>query len=102
MSAAARLHRRRKVAITAVLLGVWSLVTVLVGYLARDLDFRFFGWPFNFWLGAQGSLVVYVLIVCAYAYFMNRWDRQAGHDADGMEAERSAGQDGNPRRGSDL
>jgi putative solute:sodium symporter small subunit len=41
---------------------------------ARDLNFSFFGWPFSFWVGAQGALGVYVLIVGVYAYLMNRLD----------------------------
>ena len=40
------------------------------------LSFSFFGWPFYFYMGAQGSLIVYVLIIWFYARYMNRLDRQ--------------------------
>ena len=30
------------------------------GYYARDLSFNFFGWPFAFYMAAQGSLIIYV------------------------------------------
>ena len=33
----------------------------VVGYYARDLNFNFFGWPFSFWMAAQGSLIIYVV-----------------------------------------
>jgi putative solute:sodium symporter small subunit len=33
------------------------VVTFVVGFFARDLNFNFFGWPFSFWVGAQGSLM---------------------------------------------
>ena len=48
---------------TAILLAIWFVVTFVVGYFARDLSFNFFGWPFAFYMGAQGSLIVYVLII---------------------------------------
>jgi putative solute:sodium symporter small subunit len=46
--------------------------------MARDLSFSFFGWPFSFWMGAQGSLVVYVLIIVYYAHYMNNLDKEHG------------------------
>jgi putative solute:sodium symporter small subunit len=46
--------------------------------MARDLSFSFFGWPFSFWMGAQGSLVVYVLIIVYYAHYMNKLDQEHG------------------------
>jgi putative solute:sodium symporter small subunit len=62
--------------ITAVLLVIWFFVTFVLGYFARELSFNFFGWPFAFWVGAQGALVVYVLIIWFYARYMNNLDRE--------------------------
>ena len=64
--------------ITAILLAVWFVVTFVVGYLARDLNFNFFGWPFSFYMGAQGALIVYCLIIAFYASYMNKLDREYG------------------------
>ncbi len=64
--------------ITAVLLAIWFVVTYVVGYFARDLNFTFFGWPFSFWMGAQGALVIYVIIIWYYARAMNRLDQEHG------------------------
>ena len=69
-------HARGNLRLTAVLLGVWFLVTFGVGFFARELDFTVFGWPFSFWMGAQGALVVYVLITAFYAGYMNRRERR--------------------------
>jgi putative solute:sodium symporter small subunit len=63
---------------TAMLLGIWFVVTYVVGYFARELSFNFFGWPFAFWVGAQGSLVVYILIIWYYARTMNKMDKEFG------------------------
>ena len=55
-----------------------AVVTYVVGYFARELSFTFFGWPFSFWVGSQGALVVYVLIIWFYANYMNKLDREHG------------------------
>lgn len=73
-----RQYWRKNLSITAVLLAIWFVVTFVVGYFARDLDFKFFGWPFSFWMGAQGSLVVYVAIIWFYANYMNKLDQEFG------------------------
>ncbi|BEI36017.1 MULTISPECIES: DUF4212 domain-containing protein [unclassified Polynucleobacter] len=62
--------------ISALLLAIWFIVTFVVGYNARDLNFNFFGWPFSFWVGAQGALVIYVLIIAYYAHYMNNLDKE--------------------------
>ena len=69
---------RRNLRITGILLAIWFFVTFVIGYFARDLDFKFFGWPFSFWVAAQGALIVYVLIIGFYARTMNRLDREYG------------------------
>jgi putative solute:sodium symporter small subunit len=69
-----RHYWRKSLSITAWLMLVWFVVTFGVAFFARDLNFSFFGWPFSFWVGAQGALGVYVLIVGVYAYLMNRLD----------------------------
>lgn len=66
--------------VTAVLMAIWFAVTFVVAYLARDLSFNFFGWPFSFWMGAQGSLIVYVIIIWYYAKKMDSLDIEYGVD----------------------
>jgi putative solute:sodium symporter small subunit len=69
---------QKNLRITAVLMSIWFVVTFVVGYFARDLTFTFFGWPFSFWVGAQGALVVYVALIGIYARYMNQLDRDYG------------------------
>jgi putative solute:sodium symporter small subunit len=64
-----RRYWRKNLKITAILLAIW---------FARDLSFTFFGWPFSFWVGAQGAPLAYVIIVAYYAHHMERLDRQHG------------------------
>jgi putative solute:sodium symporter small subunit len=42
--------------ITGLLVGpCGSSVTFVLLYFSRDLTFSFFGWPFSFWVAAQGA-----------------------------------------------
>jgi putative solute:sodium symporter small subunit len=77
-----RRYWRKNLVVTVILLLIWFIVTFGVSYFARALSFTFFGWPFSFWMGAQGALLVYGLIIGFYAWYMNRLDSE--HDvADG-------------------
>ena len=54
------------------------MITFVVSYYARELSFNFFGWPFSFWMGAQGALVIYILIIGFYARYMGKLDIEYG------------------------
>lgn len=69
---------RKNLQITGVLLMIWFIATFVVGFFARELTFSVMGWPFSFWMGAQGSLIVYMLIIWYYARTMNRMDTEYG------------------------
>ena len=69
---------RKNVRITIILMVIWASVTYVVGFYARDLSFNFFGWPFAFWVGAQGALVLYVALIGFYAWYMNKLDQEYG------------------------
>ena len=74
-------HQRywsKNLRITSILLAIWFVVTYVVGFMARDLNFSFFGWPFSFWVASQGSLVVYVIVIWYYARYMNKLDQEHG------------------------
>ena len=72
-------HQRywqKNLRITGILLAIWFVVTFVAGYFARDLTFKFFGWPFSFWVAGQGALIVYCLIIWYYASAMNKLDTE--------------------------
>ncbi len=74
----ARRRWRASRRVTAALLVGWFAVTFGVSFFARELGGLVFGWPFSFWVGAQGAPIVYLAIVCFYARWMNRLDHQHG------------------------
>lgn len=75
---ASRTYWRSTQRISAVLLGLWLLVTLAVCLVGPSLVFNFFGWPFGVWAAAQGALLVFCAIVWAYALAMDRLDAAHG------------------------
>lgn len=70
-----RLYWQKNLRLTGILLLIWFVVTFVMAYFARDLaQINFFGWPLSFYMGAQGSLIVYCLIIWYYARRMNQLD----------------------------
>ena len=61
-----RQYWQKNLRVTSVLLAIWFVVTFVIGWFARDLNFSFFGWPFSFWVGSQGALIVYMAIIWYY------------------------------------
>ncbi|MGQ0577372.1 MAG: DUF4212 domain-containing protein [Betaproteobacteria bacterium] len=70
-----REYWHRNLAITAILLAIWFVVTFVEGWYARELNaFSILGFPFGFYMSAQGSLIVYVVLIWIYARYMNALD----------------------------
>jgi len=74
----------RNLNLTLVLTIIWFVVTYVMGYFARELaTINFFGWPLSFYMAAQGSLIIYVIIIWVYARKMGQLDREYGvHEGD--------------------
>lgn len=65
--------------LTGILLVIWFIATFVMGWFARELaEIKFFGWPFSFYMAAQGSLIIYVLIIGIYAKKMGKLDDEYG------------------------
>lgn len=69
---------RKNLNLTLVLLVIWFVSTFVMGFFARELAFNFFGWPFSFYMAAQGSLIIYILIIWYYARAMKKLDDEFG------------------------
>jgi putative solute:sodium symporter small subunit len=64
----------RTIVLKASLLVLWAAVSFGFCFFARDLDFMVAGWPFNYWMAAQGTVLVFIAILAFYAWAMNRID----------------------------
>ena len=62
--------------ITSILLAIWFVATFVMGWYARELNEITFLGPLGFYMSAQGSLIIYVLIIWFYARSMNNLDKQ--------------------------
>ena len=75
---------QRNLRMTGILLAIWFVVTYVVSFFARELnEVVILGFPLGFYMGAQGSLVIYVIIIWYYAKYMNTLDQEYGvHEGD--------------------
>jgi len=70
---------QRNLKMTGLLLAIWFVVTFVFSFYARELnEITFIGFPLGFYMGAQGSLVIYVVIIWFYARYMNNLDKEYG------------------------
>ena len=77
---------RKNLVLSAILLTIWFIVTYVMAWFARPLaEINFFGWPLSFYMAAQGSLIIYVIIIGVYALQMRKNDIE--HDVAEGETE---------------
>ena len=71
---------RYNVTLTTVLLVIWFVVTFIIsGVMAGWLNnSTILGFPFGYYMAAQGSLAIFVLEIAVYARLMNAKDEEYG------------------------
>ncbi len=68
--------RRRLRRLQALLWLLWALVSFVLPYFAREGSLTLLGWPVFFWMAAQGSVLVFLLITIVHAHAANRADAE--------------------------
>jgi len=63
---------------TGILLAIWFVATFVMGWFARELNEITIIGPLGFYMSAQGSLIIYVVIIWFYARYMNNLDKEFG------------------------
>lgn len=70
--------------LTFVLLILWAVVTFVINWFARELNqYTFLGFPLGFYMGAQGLLFIYLIIIWFYNRRMRKLDARYGIDHGG-------------------
>ena len=67
---------KRKRRLTWLMLLLWALTSFGPAFFARSLSFEVWGWPFHFWMAAQGSFLIFLAMVVLFAWLMNRWEKE--------------------------
>jgi putative solute:sodium symporter small subunit len=89
--------------VTAVLLVVWLLATVVGPWFARDLaQVHWFGFPLSFWAASQGALLVYLAIIVVYSLWMDRLEASAAREAAAPDAAPCPPESSAQARGADA
>lgn len=72
-------HWRSTLRRIAVLLAIWALVGPVMSILfVEELNaVTIAGVPFGFWMGQQGSIYVFVILIFVNAWMADRLDRKA-------------------------
>jgi putative solute:sodium symporter small subunit len=94
-----RVHWRRQLRLTFILLSVWFLVGPVMSILFVEQmnQLSVAGIPFGFWMAQQGSIYVFVALIFVYAWLSDRNDR-AANEAHAEEGGPRAGHAGAVRR----
>ena len=73
---------RANLKLVGYLLIIWFGVSFGCGILFKEnLDqFSVGGAPLGFWMAQQGSIICFVLLLIAYAFFMNKLDKKHGYE----------------------
>lgn len=72
-------HWRRTRGLMWVTLAIWFVFSFVVHWFADALNgMSFLGFPLGFYMAAQGSLVVFVVLIFWFARAQDRIDRECG------------------------
>ena len=72
-------HWRRTRSLMWVTLAIWFVFSFVVHWFADALNgASFLGFPLGFYMAAQGSLIVFVVLIFWFARTQDRIDRECG------------------------
>ncbi len=75
----ARLYWQENQRLIVILLAIWFLVSYVPVLFVNQLNnIVIAGFPLGYYMGSQGSLVVFVVLIFYYAYAMNKLDQKYG------------------------
>lgn len=67
------------VRLTTIVMVIWFVVTYVAIFFSPQLNnIVILGFPFGYYMGAQGSLIIFVVLIFWYAFKMNAADKTYG------------------------
>ena len=78
MSGSADAYWKSNIKIVLALLSIWFFISFGCGILLVDFldQFRLGGFKLGFWIAQQGAILVFVALVYAYIYLMDKLDEE--------------------------
>ena len=78
MSDSAQTDWKSNIKIVSILLSIWFFISFGCGILFVDFldQFRLGGFKLGFWIAQQGSIFVFVVLIYAYIYLMDKLDKE--------------------------
>ena len=78
MSDSAQTYWKSNIKIVSALLSIWFFISFGCGILFVDFldQFRFGGFKLGFWIAQQGAIFVFVALIYAYIYLMDKLDNE--------------------------
>ena len=78
MSDSAHNYWKSNIKIVSLLLSIWFFISFGCGILFVDFldQFRLGGFKLGFWIAQQGSIFVFVVLIYAYIYLMDKLDKE--------------------------
>lgn len=65
--------------LTIITLAIWFVVTYVAVFFVKELNsVTILGFPFGYYMGGQGSLIIFVVLIFNYAFRMNKADKDYG------------------------
>jgi putative solute:sodium symporter small subunit len=72
-------HWRRTRSLTMLVLVIWAIFALVIHWFATPLnEITFIGFPLGYYMAAQGSLIVFVVLIFWFAKRQDTIDREAG------------------------
>ncbi len=75
----ARLYWKENLRLIVIMLVIWFVVSFIPVLLINQFNtIVIAGFPLGYYMGAQGSLIIFVVQIFYYAYAMNKMDEKYG------------------------
>ncbi len=76
-------HWRRTRNVTAWMLAIWLVFSLLIHWFAKGLNgMSFIGFPLGYYMAVQGSLLIFVVMIFVHNWLQDRIDNEEGFVGD--------------------
>ena len=76
---ARRVHWEKTRNVTIVVLVIWAFFAIFIHLFASSLNnTTFVGFPLGYYMAAQGSLIVFVVLIAVHNWLQDKIDDEAG------------------------